>query len=41
MKRVAVVGVGCIRIGAYPDRPEHELLSEALKMAIDDCGLEK
>ena len=41
MKRVAVVGVGCIKIGAYPDKPEHELLSEALKMAVDDSGVSK
>jgi len=41
MKRVAVIGVGCVKIDAYPDRPEHELLSAALKMAIDDCGVTK
>lgn len=41
MKRVAVVGVGCMKIDAYPDRPEHELLSQTLKMGIDDCGLTK
>jgi acetyl-CoA acetyltransferase len=41
MKRVAVVGVGYTKIGAFPEKPEHELLSEAMKMAIDDCGLQK
>lgn len=41
MKRVAVVGVGCLKIDAYPDRPEHELLSEVLQMAIEDCGVTK
>lgn len=41
MKRVAVIGVGWIKIDSYPDRPEHELLTEAFKLAIDDCGVTK
>jgi acetyl-CoA C-acetyltransferase len=41
MKRVGVIGVGWIKIDSYPDRPEHEILTEALKMAIDDCGVTK
>ncbi len=41
MREIAVIGTGCIPVGAYPDRAEHELLAPAIKEALTDAGVEK
>lgn len=41
MGGIAIIGKGCIPIGAYPERAEYELLAPAVKMAIEDAGVEK
>jgi len=39
MNKVAIVGVGMIRFGMYPNRSVHELACEAGNAALDDAGL--
>lgn len=41
MREVAVVGIGCIPVGAYPDSAEHEMIAPAIRRALDDAGAEK
>lgn len=41
MRGIAIIGTGCIPIGTYPDRAEHELLAPAIREAMDDAGVEK
>jgi len=39
MNKVAVLGVGMIRFGMYPDRSVYEMACEAGNAALDDAGL--
>jgi acetyl-CoA acetyltransferase len=39
MNKVAILGVGMIRFGMYPNRSVHELACEAGNAALDDAGL--
>jgi len=41
MREIAIIGIGWIPIGAYPDQAEHELLAPVVKEAMDDAGVEK
>jgi acetyl-CoA acetyltransferase len=39
MNKVAILGVGMIRFGMYPNRSPHEMACEAGNAALDDAGL--
>lgn len=39
--RVAVIGAGAVPVGKYKDVPEHELLIQALKEALEDAQVTK
>ena len=40
-RKVSIIGIGAIKVGAYPETLEHELLIPALKMAVEDAGISK
>jgi len=39
MNKVAILGVGMIRFGMYPNRSVYEMACEAGNAALDDAGL--
>jgi len=39
MNKVAILGVGMIRFGMYPNRSPYDLACEAGNAALDDAGL--
>lgn len=40
-KRVALIGYGAVKVGRYPDRTESEMAMEAIRLALEDAGINK